>query len=393
MTVRELIARAMPLLPVGAIVTARALTDGLDLSYRGIGPNDVLGLALIVYAGVLFLMRPRALGIALAILVVTAVWAAIGTAEFGIVPWLEWARVLSIVSVTAIVLLSRGSVRARDAALAVEFIAAVPAVVAIVQLATDTGIVLRGDIRAVGTLAHPNSAGMLFALAVFAAVVRLAGRRTWLDALLGLVAAVGLVATQSLGGIAALLAMILVFVFAYRPFRWRTRAIVAALIVGIPVAVLLSPIGQSRLAGWGLADGADRGSAVDSLSWRFETWARLWEVSGQAPWLGRGLGATTAGTIVENNLPHNEYLRALVEVGWVGSIGICALIVVAIVLAIRAATRPHAGWGPAIILGTIAGLLVDSLVANTLLYTVPSYAAALLVAGCVRDRDASDSPT
>lgn len=384
MTVRGALATSWPLLPVAGIVGLRAISDALGVSIAGIGPNDVLGIALIVYAGVLFVLQPRQLWIALAVAAAAALWAAIGTAEFGVLPWIEWARLMSVLSVAVIVMLAPGRPTARDAALAVELIATIPALVAVVQLVTGTGVVIQGDTRSVGTLAHPNTAGLLFAIALFAAIVRLWGRRTWYDAALGALIAVGLVGTASFGSMAALLAMCLVFVFAYRPVRWRTRAIAVAVLAGVPLAIAVSPLGQQRLAGLGLADGAERGSAVDSISWRFEAWVRLWETSLQAPWFGRGLGATTGGTIVSDNLPHNEYLRSLVEVGWIGTAAIAAMVVVGLVLAIRAARRPEPGWGPAIILGLAAGLLVNAVVANTVLYTVPAYVAALLIAGSIR---------
>lgn len=384
MIARGAFAASLPLLPVAVLVGLRAITDALGFSIGGLGPNDVLGIALIAYAGVLLLLQPRRLWIAFAVAAATALWAAIGTPEFGILPWIEWARLLSVLSVAAIVMLAPGRPTARDAALAVELIAMIPALVAVFQLVTGTGIVLQGDTRSVGTLAHPNPAGLLFAIAVFAAAVRLWGKRTWYDAALGIVIAVGLVGTASFGSMAALVVMCLVFILAYQPVRWRTRAIALALLVGVPLAIALSPLGQQRLAGLGLTDGAERGSAVDSISWRFEAWSHLWETSLQAPWFGHGLGATTGATIVADNLPHNEYLRSLVEVGWVGTAAIASVIVIGVVFAIRAARRTEPGWGPATILGVTAGLLVNAVVANTVLYTVPAYAAALLIAGCAR---------
>lgn len=371
-----------PVWVVTVLVAIRAIADnGVFPTFGAISVNDIVALTLVAYGGVLLLWRRRFLWTFLAVAAATAVWAAIGTPEFGLIGWLEWLRVLSALGVAAAIVNGKRPISWRSGALSVLAVAAIPAMVACLQLATGTGMLLQGDIRATGSLAHPNTAGLLFAVALFCALLRLLTTRTFLDLTLGAFVLVALVATQSFGSFAAVLAMTLVFVLVSPRFRLRTKLAVASLAVIAPVVVVLSPLG-SRLQGLG-EDPGDRGSAVDSISWRLETWAQLWTTSQQAPWFGRGLGASTSELIVERNLPHNEYLRALVELGWIGSIILCAALVFAVILLARN-SRGGDGVAASAALALIAGFAVNAIVANTILYTVPLYAAALLLAACVR---------
>lgn len=372
-----------PVWVVTLLVSIRAIADnGVFPSVGYISVNTIVALMLVAYGGVLLLWRRRFLWTLVGIAVGTAVWAAIGSPEFGLLGWLEWLRVLSVLGVAAAVVNGTRPVTWRGGALAVLVVSAVPAIVACLQWATGTGMLLQGDIRATGSLAHPNTAGLLFAVAAFCAIIRLLSARSFLDLALGGLALVAIVATQSFGSIAAILVMTLVFLFVSPHFRLRTKLIALAVAVLVPVAVIISPLGTDRLQGlW--APPGDRGSAVDSLSWRLETWGQLWLTAQRTPWFGRGLGATTSELIVQRNLPHNEYLRALVELGWIGSLLLLAGILFGVVLLVRN-RRTGDGVAAAAALALIAGLAVNAVVANTVLYTVPLYAAAILLAACAR---------
>lgn len=373
-----------PLLPLTLIVGLRAITDGgiLPLSVGPITANVLLGLASIAYGGYLLLRRRRGLRVFVSIAAFAAIWAAIGTPEFGLTPWLEWVRFVSVLAIAAAVLNLRAVVDHSAAALAVQVVCLVPAIVAALQLATGGGIDIQGDIRSAGTLAHPNTAGLLFAVGLLCSVARYAElRRIW-DVVVGILLLIALVGTESLGSFAAVLLMVLTFVFISPTFSSRFRLVTLASAIVLPVIVVLSPIGADRLAGLFHTPG-DRGSAVESLSWRFETWARLWGTFLESPWIGRGLGATTDGTIVQNNLPHNEYLRALVELGGIGTLITLLGCAVGIWILVRISREPASSVRGAVALALVAGLAINALVANTVIYTVPMFAAALLLGGCI----------
>ena len=83
-------------------------------------------------------------------------------------------------------------------------------------------------------------------------------------------------------------------------------------------------------------------------------------------------------------LPHNEYIRYLVETGVLG----LAILLGALFLLIRALTRKRrtssaldagAPNAPTLALAVVAGCLVNSLADNTLLSSPTGYAAALIV--------------
>jgi O-antigen ligase len=84
-------------------------------------------------------------------------------------------------------------------------------------------------------------------------------------------------------------------------------------------------------------------------------------------------------------LPHNEYIRYLVETGLDGFI----ILLAALTFLIRGLVRKRRIPGtldagtlnaPTLAIVVIAGCLVNSLADNTLLYSAASYAAALIVA-------------
>ena len=114
----------------------------------------------------------------------------------------------------------------------------------------------------------------------------------------------------------------------------------------------------------------------------------MWEGS---PVFGRGIGTTTTTESTATNrlnflLPHNEYLRYLVETGVVGlAILLAGSRAPAITRLIRRRKTPgtlQAGTlnAAALALAIVAGCLVNSLADNTLLNSPTCYAAALIVA-------------
>ncbi len=131
-----------------------------------------------------------------------------------------------------------------------------------------------------------------------------------------------------------------------------------------------------------------RPSGAEAARWK--TLLPEWE---RAPLVGQGLGVTTTALNTRANrlnslLPHNEYIRYLVETGAVG----VAILLAALILLVRRLFRMRGDPGAAdtgalsastLALAVVAGCLVNSLADNTLLNSPTCYAAALIIAAAI----------
>jgi O-antigen ligase len=167
--------------------------------------------------------------------------------------------------------------------------------------------------------------------------------------------------------------------------RLSVGSCVLALCIG--VAFLATPLGAERIANEStteLSTNGTRGPATTSLEWRLEKWQRLIHIWEARPILGRGLGTVTSeeaptGHPTNSPLPHNEYLRYLVETGVLGLIILLGALA-SLILRLRRAKRTATSHGPTLALAVVAGLLANAAASNTLLYTPAAYAATLIVA-------------
>ncbi len=256
----------------------------------------------------------------------------------------------------------------------------------------NTGLDVARNIRANGTFAHPNSAAMFFTIAATASLwLYLDNGHRRVDALLVALFAAALIATFSIDGVITLAVMLTVF-GALRPGTVLTKLGPCAIAVAVVLVFFATPLGSKRVAGETSTSisAAERGETTSTLDTRLYRWKTLlpeWEGS---PVFGRGIGTTTTTESTASNrlnflLPHNEYLRYLVETGVVGLAILLAglfLLVRALIRRRRIAGTPAEGTrnAPALALAIVAGCLVNALAENTLLGSPVCYAAALIVA-------------
>ncbi len=392
------IAENVPLVPfVGVLLFTRALTDDTaTVGARHSGTFDlsgvVAGLFILVATG-LIARRRRGLRTAIALFLWLSLWTAVAVHTDGTsaVTLREGVREASIAALGLIAFNARGVLTTSVLTRLIQAAGILSAVVALYQLATHTGANVGGEIRSNGTFAHPNDAAVFFSIATLASLWRYAEvGRTWLDAIASLLFAAATVATFSLGGIACLIVMVATLgIIRSRSLRIQLASCAVAVVLG--VAFVATPLGAERISNEStteLAANGNRGAATTSLEWRLDKWRHLVHVWEARPILGRGLGTVIREEAPlehpdNSPLPHNEYLRYLVETGAVGlTIILFALAVVLARLgkAIRATrTRPEA----ALALAVLIGLLVNAIASNTLLYTPAAYAAALLVASAL----------
>lgn len=393
----------LPLIPLlGLVLFTRVLTDSMasetSRHSAALNPSAAIAGVLILVAIGLLVYRRRGLVPALAIALGLGAWMAVAVHTQGAsaVTVREGVRELSIVAVAVIAYNARRALDLATVARIVQVAGIIAALLAIFQLATHSGVSVGGDMRSNGTFAHPNDAAVFFAIAATASLWRFtdAGRRRFDLALAG-VFALATLSTFSIDGFLTLLVMIAAFGM-LRPGSRRLKLQAAALVVVLALAFLVSPAGSARLSSESSAEaGASaRHGSGSSLSWRLYKWETLipeWE---RSPYLGKGLGTTvtteaTAQSTTAGNLPHSEYVRYLVETGIVG-FAVLAAGMTMLIRRLNRGRRLAASQSAAILtLALIAGLLVNALAANTLLYTPAAYAAALIVGVSLRTVNAA----
>jgi O-antigen ligase len=390
------LATEIPLVPtLGAALVVRVLTSQAVSSPRArysqsLNLSGLIAVFLIILALGLLLHRRRATPSSLAAALFLCVWTVVAVRTHGEsnLTFREGVREASIIAIPVIVMNARGALSVALAARIVQAAGFLPAFVAIYQFATNTGLNVGGNIRADGTFTHPNGAAMYFAIAVTASVWRFldSGRRRS-DALLAALFAVATITTFSVGGLASLLAMLLTFGF-LRPGSMRLKLGSFGLAALVIVAFVATPVGAKRIeteSATSIHSAETRGTANTSLAWRFYKWRTLipeWE---QAPILGRGLGTTvtaegTSQNVTAGNVPHNEYVRYLVETGAAG----LAIVMIALATMIHRLMRrrriPATSNSAALGLAVVVGCMFNALGDNTLLYSTTGYAAALIIA-------------
>jgi O-antigen ligase len=383
---------------LGATLLVRVLTDDTaSPDSRHSGSLDLSGAIAVLFMLVaigLLLRRRRGLLPTVLCALWLCVWTAIAVSTRGASTETlrEGVREGSVLALAVIVYNALGAVTVPMATRLVQLVGFVPALLAVYQLATHTGVDLAGHIRANGTFAHPDSAAMFFAIAAAVSTwLYLDNGRHRVDALLVTLFAAALVATLSIDGLAALVAM-LVTLGALHPGPTRAKlgpCLVAGLVV---LAFLTTPLGTQRISretSTSLAT-AERGEPNTSLAWRLDKWKMLLPEWERAPLFGIGLGTTTTnegapGNRFASKPPHNEYVRYLVETGLVGFtilLGALALLIRGFVRKRRVLGTSDAGTpnAPTLAIVILVGCLVNSLADNTFLNSPTCYAAALILA-------------
>ncbi len=390
---------------LGVTLLLRVLTDDRSApDSRHSGSLSLSGAIAVLFIGLASaLLLRRRQGMLPTVLVVLwlCIWTTISTTNSGVSSetFREGVRELSVIAIAVIVYNARETVSASVATRLVQVVGFVPAVLSLYQLATHTGMEVAHNLRANGTFAHPNSAAMFFAIAAIASLWRyLDNGRHRLDALLVVLFAAALIATFSIDGLLTLAAMLIVF-GALHPGPFRIKLIPWAIAGVVVVSFVATPLGAQRVASESSTSlaAAEHGETTSTLDTRLYRWKTLlpeWEGS---PVFGRGLGTTTTTENTLANrynglLPHNEYIRYLVETGIVG----VAILIGSVTILIRALVcrrkmpGPQSGSAfnaPSLAIAIVVGCLVNSLADNTLLNSPTGYAAALIIAAVLASPD------
>jgi O-antigen ligase len=382
---------------LGAALLVRVLTDDLSSPFShhsgSLNLSGAIALALILAAIVAVSRERRGMRVAALASSWLVVWSAVAVSTRGASAETlrEGVREGSVLALALLLYQARATMTVARSARLLTAVALIPALIATYQLATRTGMDVEGVFRANGTLAHPNSAAMFFAISATAALwLYLDNGRKALDAALLAIFLAAVLATFSIDGTASLLAMLTCFGLLRRG-PTRERLVPFGLAAVLAIAFFATPVGAARLdreSSTSLAS-AERKAANSSLAWRLYKWKSLipeWE---RSPILGRGLGTTiTSEGTPANKLPweppHSEYVRYLVETGLLGATILLAalfLLTRGLLRVWRTASSSARGArnAAAAAIAVLVGCLVNSLADNTLLNSPTDYAATLIV--------------
>jgi len=323
-------------------------------------------------------LRDRGRGALVAVYALLALSVAYAAFSFGDASGFarEWLRLASVAAIGVLAVSAAQKVGSIERALRIAVAAAViPALVALAQFA-GVGQLAAGA-RAFGTFSHPNAAGALFAFALLIAVGLALRSRRRLDWVLVALFCSAVFSTRSLGALAA--SVIGVWALTHFRLTGARRGLLLAGIAGAVMVFALTPIGAERISQLESTrsySAAAQGDVSNSLDWRFLNWHLELGVWRDHPVFGTGVGTTRQFVQPLQTLPHNEYVRVLVEGGVVGAL-IVGLAVVVLVRTVRRRTSSSlaGSLGRALLLA--AG--VDALVDNLFNYTAAMYLAAVAI--------------
>ena len=381
-----------PFVLIAGLVTARNVTDvfapsGAAPTSGNLDPSALLGLAMLGATGVLVVLRRKA-RIPLPIVAVTigiVLWYGLSLVNFGQRPAFnrELVRSVSILALGIAMSNWRVDGLPEKVTALVLWATVGPAAVAIGQIAIHLGSFQTGSWRSAGTFAHSDTAAVAFATCVLVSYWRMRRGAPRYSVFLGIYV-VALLSTGSLGGLVqAIVGLLILSSGGLRPTRGHLKWLgVIVVLVGLYAA---TPTGQSRLAGLATTQSpsvAAEGYISNSSDWRFLNWAKLLEEWTHRPVLGYGLGTTTEVGLVTplQNLPHNDYIRLLVETGVLG-FAVFGLLVVMLFARVQRLVRVASDQVPypLLILALIASILVECLGTDISLDTAPDYLLALLI--------------
>lgn len=395
-----------PPLGLGLLVASRSSLDRfMDVSIvLGLNPASLLGVGVILLAGVVLTLKARA-GAQIQwggrITAAWTVWLAasgfsvlVGALSYGGVAIAlgikECVRLTSVLALYLLVVNLVPMRRGRLIAWCILLGAVAPMLAGMYQLVTgDVSHNVYGVRRIIGTFGHPNPFGVylttitIFCIGFFQDLDWTRGRRG-VVMLFAAVAVTLLIFTYSRSSLGVFLGSLM-----WWSFLGSARRKVGALVAISVLAVALFPFLAWRFQDLFVQPDLDAVRDQNSLTWRLLNYRRLWGEFLQSPIVGHGLRATewvnpTQTTTSEGFRAgfgsHNEVIRVLVEQGLIG-LSVWIYVVVQFMRVIRrwtlqqvrAAEGGHVGLGTAIfvLFGTLS--LLSAVGMAFLNYTVVLY--------------------
>ncbi len=355
-----------------AALLARASLDALKVNDSGIGaamnPASALALLFLV-AAVSWAARRRWLGLchagsglqtAASLYLVAAALSVAGSDDL-MTSGLELLRIAAAVGMFFVLdrlLDSESSVRRL---LLVLFMSAVvPLTMTLAGMGSSSSVRVGNDLsRTASTFSHPNPFAHYLLILVLMGVALLPHLSPrWRVALGAFVVWMGtaLMLTYTRGAWVGLFVGLLVIGLL------QSRVILVALalaVVVLPVAVPSVAARVSELR----ADDVATANREDSLEWRLQYWKNVAPLANENPVTGIGLKMTSYRT-EQSKQPHNDYLRAYVEMGVVGLVAFVNLVAALLIASWRALRRHVDGLARGVSVGFFSYAVAFALVSS-----------------------------
>lgn len=330
-----------------AALLARASLDALKVNDAGIGAamNPASGLALLfLVAAVSWAARRRWLGLrhtgsslqtAAALYLVAAALSVAGSEDL-MTSGLEFLRIAAAVGMFFVLdrLLDNES-SVRRLLLVLFMSAVVPLTMALAGIGSSSSGSVGNDVsRTASTFSHPNPFAHYLLILVLMGVALLPHLSPRWRMVLGLFVVwmgTALVFTYTRGAWVGLLVGLVVIGLL------QSRIILVCLalaVVVVPVAVPSVAARVSELR----SDDVATANRDDSFEWRLQYWASVAPLANENPVTGIGLKMTTYRT-EQSKQPHNDYLRAYVEMGVLGLVAFVNLVAALLLTSWRALRR------------------------------------------------------
>lgn len=287
----------------------------------------------------------------------------------------EVIRTLSIFSIFAIARSIVDKTDALNLASAISSVGVFSALFSIWQFLTNAGMQIEGIYRSPGLMAHPNSAALLYGSSIILLLTIEVSSPSFIRFTKITILIFALIFTFSVSGI---LITILGFLLQDR-FKGKARktSLFEFLLycAAFFAAFKFFPQLSERANTYTQTNKFQTQTEGNSLEWRFARWQEIINYWEKAPFFGQGYGSTTNGAMLSGYMPHNEYIRVLVEVGL---IGLVLASIAVVVLYTRLRSKNQTSF--TICAKTLVLMsAISALTENTFLYTVHAYILAAII--------------
>ena len=360
---------------LGILLFVRVAIDGfLNIKMFEFQATQLFG-ATIAAIGFLYIFKLQISMLFSSVLILSFLLAStyVGAISWGRLGFDEYLRSLSIFGVFLLASRATSYTSLIKFFLCIRLSSILCAFVAIAQLATTTnGVFVSGVWRYPGFFFGSNVAAILYVICILSEVTLLKNTRKIFRRTTIVISAIGLLLTFSLSGYI----LLVVALFLRRLLeRWhgnRGKVIELFFSTFFVASVLYGSLTDLRIKVNRSIVPVYEGNATgeSSLQWRLDAWSRLIEYFNDKPILGQGFGSTRNLNMAGRFLPHNEYLRSLIEVGLLGTIALTVICIIVIRnVAITYLNQNHEFL--LFLLVMILALFVNAISENTFTYTVP----------------------
>jgi O-antigen ligase len=362
------------------ILFIRSLFDGrLNFNFGNISATQVIGFALFIITIFIFMTRYRHGSIFLFIISgILTLSCSEAIQKWGLLSRDELIRNIGIFGIYLTAAYSTKDYSATRFFQALKVTSTSCSLYAVYQIATHTGgNFVSGGWRYSGFMYHSNTAALLYGSYLLAELTILKNIKSRFRRFTFCLNLIGLAITVSIGGLLFFGFGILLLAFLSsnnKKFKTLTVSFIT-LTTFLFLNFLLFPAFRAKINLSVLPVFSQNANDGSSLQWRFDAWRTFLNYWINSPIIGQGFGSTRNLNMVGSFMPHDEYVRLLVEVGVLGLVmfmSLYLLILYKILDIYKLFREPISLYTTTLMLL----MLVNAISENTFTYTVPEYILA-----------------